>query len=274
MQKAQIAIWVIVALIIVVAGIVAYLLFPDIFRIGFSREKAQKIIFEQSENLRNTINYCASETVKYCLEEIGKRGGYYNVDDLSFVDFAGKKYIIVYKVNENFVNHLPSLDRIFNKSLQECMDAEGWKKFRDCVKLDNYKKFFDINELSSPKIVAMPLAYDVFINISWPLLLSKTTLAGKVEQKIEQKEAILPLNVQAVWEVANDIVNMEVNGNQWFNYADKYVQSHPDLLKYVSIRVQNYPTYQQRIFMLQSIPFRPKEEVFPFYFVVAYSLKF
>lgn len=275
MQKAQVALWVIVALIVIIAGVLVYLLFPDIFLIGFSREKAQKIIFEQSENLRDTISYCVSETVKYCLKEIGTRGGYYYVDDLDYVDFAGKKYIVVFYDSNSgkCINKFPSLDRIIGKSLNECMEAEGWKRVDDCVKLDSFKKFFDIKILKERSLkVDTEEECNLVVNIDWPMKLSKVTLAGKVEQQIQQKEGIIIMCVKRVWEVANDIVNIEVNANcsfveGWVKYADNYIANNRDLV-YIDLRSQNYPNYTRTIFMLKSKPHLPKEEEFPLYFVI------
>jgi len=268
-RKGQIALWVIVALIIIAAGVAAYLLFPDFFRVGFSKQKAQEIMFEQSENLRDSVAYCISEAVKYCLNEIGKRGGYYYVSDLWYVDFAGPKYVVVYRDEQgNYINKLPSLDRILGESLNNCMNEEGWARVDDCVNLDSFKKFFNVEELKDRIITVTAGRCNVYINISWPMKLSKTTLAGKVEQKIEQKDVTLPLCLKEVWEVANDIVNMEVNDKDWANNADEYIRQHSETLKRIDIQVQHYPTYKQVIFMLKSIPYRIKEEPYPFYFVI------
>jgi len=269
-KKGQIAIWIIVALIIIVLGISAYLLFPDFFKIGFNKQKARQIMLEQSENLRDTIAYCAEETVKYCLDKIGKRGGYYYVDDLKKIDYAGNKTVIVYCDDKNYTNKLPSLDYIFDKSLQQCMDAEGWGMFDNCVKLDNFKRFFSIKELDKKKLhVFAPTDCDVAINLSWPLLLSKTTLAGKVEQRIEQKEIVFPMCVKKVWDVANDIVILDIERG-WYNHADEYIRNNAYKLQNIDIKTQ-VPTgnFRSTIFMLSSVPFRPKEKEFPFYFVIS-----
>jgi hypothetical protein len=271
-KKGQIAIWVIVALVIVVLGIAAYLIFPDFFRIGFNKQKAKQIILEQSENLRDTIAYCTEETVKYCLDKIGRRGGYYNVDSLKKFDFAGDKYVVVYCDNGQYINKLPSLNYIFDVSLQQCFENEGNNMIDNCVKLNNFKRFFSIKELERRKINVNAYSdCDVYVNISWPMLLSKTTLAGKVEQKIDQKEIVFPMCVKKLWDIASDIVTLEVEKGIWYNNADKYIQDHSyEKLRYVDIKTQ-VPSgeWQATIFMLKSIPFRPKEKEFSLYFVIS-----
>ena len=269
-KRGQLAIWIIVALVIVVLGISAYLLFPDFFKIGFNKQKAKQILFEQSENLRDTIAYCSEEVVKYCLEIIGKRGGYYYVDDLKQFDFAGNKSTIVYCYDGTFINKLPSLSIIFNKSLQDCMNKEGWEKFDNCVKLKNFEKFFSIKELNKRNLHVYALTdCEVYINLSWPMLLSKMTLVGKVEQKIDQKEVVFPMCVKKIWDISNDIINLEIEKG-WYNNADKYIQENSYKLKNVDLRTQvPAGNYMVTIFMLTSVPFRPKEKEFPFYFAIS-----
>lgn len=267
-KRGAITLYVIIAIVILAAALIVYFLRPDIYRIGFSKQKAAQLLTTQSENLRDTVSNCITATVKSCLEEIGRKGGYYFVGDLWFTDFAGPKYIIVYTdENGRFVNKLPSLHIMLTKSLNDCMDARGWSEVDTCIDFGKFKKYFSI-EQEERKLSVSAWNCEVNVGIDWPMKLTKFTLAGSVQQDINQKNATLPICLDEIWRIANDIVNMEIEGKEWVNYADKYIIDHPQSLKYIDIRVQYYPTYKQPIFMLQTVPFRKDETPFPFFFVI------
>jgi hypothetical protein len=270
-KKAAITLYVIIALVIVAAGLLVYFLAPDIFKVGFSKQKGEQILTTQSENLRDTVTKCVSDTVKSCLFEIGRKGGYYYVSDLWFADYAGPKYFVVYAdENGRLVNKLPSLNMILTKSLNDCMGARGWDDIDTCINYDKFERHFSI-EKGKGKEAKRSIAVaagdcNVYVGIDWPMSLSKFTLAGSVKKDINQKNATLPICLDEIWRVANDIVNMEIAGNEWVNAADKYILDHPQTLKLIDIQVQYYPTYKQPIFILVTRPTRPGEEAFPFYF--------
>ncbi len=265
-KKAAITIYVVVALVVIASGILVYYFQPDLFRIGFSKQKAQEILIERAENLRDAVVKCIGDTVKLCLNEIGRKGGYYYVGDLWFSNFSGPKYMVVYTDEQgNLVNKLPTVDTILKKSLNDCMDDKGWDQVDKCINFGAYRRFFSV-EQGAKNITVTAGDCNVYVSIDWPMKLSKLTLAGTVEQSINQKNATLPICLEEIWRVANDIVNMEIEGKEWVNNADIYIRNHPQTLKKIDIRVQYYPTYLQPIFMLQTIPFRLGEEPFPFHF--------
>mgnify|MGYP000007313310 CR=1 FL=1 len=269
-KKAAITLYVVIALVVVAAGLIVYFLAPDLFRVGFSKQKAQQILTTQSENLRDTVAECIGETVKSCLFEIGRKGGYYYVADLWFADFAGPKYFVVYAdENGRLVNKLPSLHMIFTKSLNDCMMARGWDDVDDCIDFGKFERFFSFEkgkEREGRKITVTAGDCNVYVSIDWPMTLSKFTLAGTTKKEINQKNVTLPICINEVWRVANDIVNMEIKGDEWVNAADTYILNHTQTLKIIDVQVQYYPTFKQPIFMLMTRPTRPGEEPFPFYF--------
>lgn len=266
-KRGAITLYVIIAIIIVVAGLLLWLLAPDLLRIGFSKQKGQQILASQSENLRDNIVRCVEDAVKSCLNEIGMKGGYYYVGDLWYSDFAGPKYIVVYTDEVGkFVNKLPSVNAILSKSLVDCMDDKGYDQINDCVNFDGYRRFFSVDRAPTPTLSVSAGDCNVYIAIDWPMTLSKFTLAGTIKKEINQKNATLPICLREIWELANDIINMEIQGKEWVNSADAYIIAHPFTMKRIDIQVQYYPTFKQPLFLLKTIPFRPDEEPFPFYF--------
>ncbi|MEM2822407.1 MAG: hypothetical protein QXE64_02345 [Candidatus Pacearchaeota archaeon] len=266
-KKAAITLYVIIALIVVAAGLLTYFFMPDIFRVGFSKQKAQQILTEQSEALRDAVLKCVSSTVKLCLNEIGMKGGYYYVGDLWYSNYAGPKYIVVYTDEVGkFVNKLPSVNAILSKSLVDCLDDKGYDQINDCINFDGYRRFFSVDRAPTPKLSVSAGDCNVYIAIDWPMTLSKFTLAGTTKKEINQKNATLPICLREIWELANDIINMEIQGKEWVNNADAYIIAHPFTMKRIDMRMQYYPTFKQPLFMLKTIPFRPDEEPFPFYF--------
>jgi len=265
-KRGAITLYVIIAIIIVIAGSLVYFFAPDLFRVGFSKQKAQQIMIEHSEDLKDSVVKCVGDTVNLCLNEIGRKGGYYFVSDLWFSDFAGPKYMVVYTDEQGkLVNKLPSVDNILSKSLNDCMNDKGWDMVDDCINFGAYQRFFSI-EQSTKSINVRAGDCNVYVAIDWPMKLSKFTLAGTTQQDINQKNATLPICLDEIWRVANDIVNMEIEGKEWVNNADAYIRDHPYTMKRIDMQVQYYPTYLQPIFMLQTRPYRQDEEPFPFYF--------
>ncbi len=270
--KAQIAVWVIVAAVIVVAGLITYAVKPDLFRVGFSKQKASQILETQASNLQDAIAYCVEQAAKYCFDKLGKHAGYYNYDFLSTIHYADSdKVVVMYKdAKANRINKLPSLEQILNREFQACMDAEGWEMIDTCVDFRKYQRYFSIAELKPRSITASSdYANDaIIINVDWPLQLTKFTFAGRVSKQINQKQVVLLLPLEKVWRVANDIVNFEVQQKNFIEHIESYLQNNQVALRQITFKIQNYPTYMQTIYMIETIPYRYGEEKFSFHFAV------
>ena len=270
-KRGQVTAWIIVAIVIVAAAVVAYALRPDLFRVGFSKQKASQILETQSANLQDSIAKCVGDAAKYCFTELGKHAGYYHYGFLPSIDYAGTKVVVMYKdVSANRINKLPSLQQILGQEFNDCMTTEGWDKVDKCVNFDAYKRYFSITELAPRQVTATADNENdiIRINVSWPMKLSKRTLIGSVAKTINQREVSLLIPLGKIWKVANDIVNYEMQQQDFIDVIEQYIGSHEFTMKNIRISSQNYPTYKQTIYLINTVPYRIGEEVYNFNFAV------
>ena len=270
-KRGQLTPWIIVAVVIIVAAVVAYAIRPDLFRVGFSKQKASQILETQSANLQDSVAKCVEDAAKYCFVEMGKHAGYYHYDFLPSIDYTGTKVVVMYKdVSANRINKLPSLQQILGQEFNDCMTNEGWDKVDKCVNFNAYRRYFSITELAPRQVTATSDEENdlIRIDVSWPMKLSKRTITGSVVKTINQKEVLLLIPLGKVWKVANDIVNYEVNQQNFIDVVDSYIRSHDLLMKQIDMKIQNYPTYMQTIYMITSIPYRQGEDPYGFYLAV------
>ncbi|MEM4703362.1 MAG: hypothetical protein QXP53_02675 [Candidatus Pacearchaeota archaeon] len=266
-KRGQVTLFIVIAIVIVAVALISIFLWPSIRDRFMSEERASQILASQAEPLRDAVHDCVEKVSLEIFEKIGMQGGYYDWKTLSAIGYAGSKVIIVYKIDGQFVNQLLSLEGIadeFNRALE----TDGYDKIDAC--LNDFKTFKKkmIVEPQARSIRAEIMPEQIVIIVDWPIKISKKTATKTVSQQIEQKDVLLLIPLGRLWFVANDIVTNEVNGKNFIDEIERYIRAHPYLLRYSRIAPVNYPTYQQTIYMLNTIPYRAGEKPFYFYFAV------
>ena len=119
-------------------------------------------------------------------------------------------------------------------------------------------------EPGTRKITAEIRDEDILIMVNWPITIKK----ARASQILEPDDLLLYIPLGNIWRVANDIVNTEVQQEEFIWKMEDYIRNHDFLLKYIRVEAQNYPSADQTAFMLRTVPYRPGEEEFLFYFAV------
>jgi len=266
-KRGQLSIFIVIAIIIIAVALIAVFLWPSLKGKFMSDEKASQIIASQVEPLRDAVYDCIAQTSSNIFTKIGIQGGYYDWSTLSAIGYSGSKVVVVYKVNNQYVNQLLSLEGIqdeFNRALEK----EGNAEIDACLNnFNSFKKVMNV-EPQQRKIHAVIMPEEISIVVDWPIKISKQAAKSTIVQEINQKDVRLIIPLGRLWTVANDIVNYEVNGNNFIDQMEVYIRAHPYLLKYSRFSPVNYPTSQQTIYMLNSVPYRENEAEFDFYFAI------
>ncbi len=266
-KKGQVTLFIIIAIAVVAVVALTIVFWPRITGIFMSQQEAEAFLATQSESVRDAVYDCTESVSKEIFETIGLQAGYYNWDHLYAIEYAGPKIVVMYK-DENAVrmNKLPSIEMIAQE-YQRALQDYGYDQIDSCLNnFAGFKRKMNV-EPGQKTITAQISDDDILIDIDWPITISKSGIRGDASQTLNQRDVLLLIPLGKVWRVANDIVNSEVEQEDFVNQIEEYIQSHDFLLKYISIGM-HYPTSEQSIYLLKTIPHRLGEEEFLFYFAV------
>lgn len=267
-KRGQLTAFIIIAIIVVAVGIFLSFFWPKVSSYFLSENQARALLDSQTESLRTAIQDCTEEVSKEIITDLGVQAGYYDYSHLYSIEFSGPKVVIMFKdVNKNRINHLPTRNKV-EEEFKKAMDEFGYKKIDQCLgNLNNFKRTIEINE--KEKNISINVDEEkVFVYVNWPMTVSKQTITGKVSQEINQRDIELNIPFGRTLNVAQDIINTEINQTDFVEVIDKYILTHAYSLNYVRINSQNYPTSMKTIYYINTIPYRTGEEEFRFYFAV------
>ena len=92
---------------------------------------------------------------------------------------------------------------------------------------------------------------------------------AKAIMVLKPYDVAMPVPLNDVLTLANDIANSEVKGIPFmFSKIDEYIIQKGSALKYLKFETQLYPSSDQMIVFIKTIPSRVGEEEFKFYFAV------
>lgn len=263
-KKGQLMLFVIVAVLVVALGIMAWLFWPRIQEVFMTKAQAMAFLASQSTALQDSVRYCIKRVSTDLIKEQGLHAGYYSYSHLYGIDYAGPKLIVVFKDANHFrINELPSLD-LMQKEFEKAMQAEGYSAILSCLNnFAEFKKKMRI-EADEPVIKAEFLDETVIIKPEWQIKLKK----ARASLTLKPKPITLLIPVGRAWRVAKDIVNSEVEQKNFIVEFESYLRDHTEIMKHTRINAQNYPTAKQTIYMISTVPYRPGEEPFFFNFAV------
>mgnify|MGYP001610333573 FL=1 len=262
-KRAQIAIFVIVALIIITALIAIFLI-----RSRITPAPQTGILSAQVEQFRLFMEGCV-ENVSYAgFERLGLQAGYYDFADsgLRSIDFAGEKVVVAEKLDSELINRLPNQQQI-EEQFKLYMLREGYAAIDGCTKdFAAFKGQFNIQQDKSRRQITAQLREDdVIIKTVWPLRISR----GQQSIEINHKDIRLFIPLGKILRVATDIVNKESAGIAFTGtQIDSYINTYPSRLRTLRLDAEHFPSHLQDIFFITTLPYRPREKAYRFYFAV------
>ncbi len=269
-KRGQVTIFIVIG-ILIVAAIVLVSLYTQGIILPLGQEESKAILGSQVEPLRSFASECIERTSVDALNFIGEHAGYENFvgEGLNSIDFAGEKVVVVVRTENGFANRLPSKDG-FERAFAGYINNGGGNQLDSCI--NNFASFetqgFSISQRSR-EITADLSEETVNVKVDWTIDLKR----GRARIPVEVPNVIILMNAEKALRVANDIVNSEASGIEFEGLEhDKYITEHPFTLRSIDIASQNYPTANQKVFMITTIPKSPGEEEFRFYFAVDRSI--
>jgi uncharacterized protein YpmB len=268
-KRGQLMIIVIVAVLIIAIGLLVYFFWPKISSMLMNEDQASRFLSSQAEPMRQSIADCVKQVSQEGFDKIGQQAGYYDITGLPQIYFIEKYFVVVVYKNTNKarINALPSKAGI-SREFETYLEKEGNQKIDNC--LNNFAGYKRVMEVETGERKITPIIYDesVLISTDWPIKISKPLLSKKVSQTINQKPVELLIPLGNLHKVASDIVDCDVQvsckftGDTW----DHYTGNNPYLLRYILKRELNADNPNKRVFLLESIPYRPGETPFKFNF--------
>jgi len=267
-SKAQVTLFIIIAIVIVAVAALVIVLWPKISSLAMSKQQVQSYLSTQATQLRDSIATCVEETSSPAFTKMGLQAGYYDTTGLRTLNFAGNDYIVVmYKdAAKQRINKLPSLSQI-EEQYQIFLTKEGNAAIDKCLNnLAGFRRNMNIEE-GTRKITASIYPESVIINVDWPMKLSKASVGGTVEQSINQRSAMLLVPLGYMWQTANTVTDCETQidcryeGIEW----DKDNWNNPFRLQYITKDARSI-NKDQIVFILESVPYRPGELPYKFNF--------
>ena len=234
-----------------------------------NEQQASRFLSSQAEPMRQSIADCIKQASQEGFDIIGQQAGYYDITGLPQIYFIEKYFVVVVYKNTNKarINALPSKAGI-SREFQTYLEAEGNQKIDDCLNnFAGYKRVMEV-ETGERKITAIIYDESVLISTDWPIKISKPILSKKVSQTLNQKPVELLIPLGNLHKVASDIVDCDVQIDCRFSSDtwDHYTGNNPYLLRYIIKRGLNTDDPNKRVFLLESIPYRPGETPFKFNF--------
>ena len=272
-RKAQLSIFLVIALVVVAAVILVGFLYTQGLILPLSQEESQTILGSQVEPLRTLVKSCVGDSTADAIAFVAEHGGYasYQGQGLSSIDFAGEKVIVLVRTERGFANRLPSKEEFERQIAAYLNDGGlGGAKIDSCA--GGFSGFEQQGFKVSPK--KRTLSVDVSeesvnVQVDWQIDIGK----GRARIPVEASDVLVLSNAAKAHRIATDIVNREASGIEFEGVEyDKYVTERSFTLRDFEISSQNYPTSDQKIFWITSIPKDPQEKQVAFIFAVDRSV--
>jgi len=226
----------------------------------FPSEEDKSLLENQVEPFRNFVGECVSQVAQLGLEEIGEHGGYYSYEGMKVIDFSGDKVVVALKLDGKMINRMVS-ESMVEEQFDLFMESRGNGLLKDCVKS---VKGLGVS-LKKGEIKADVRDDVVVLRVDWPMNVRK----GRARVEVDQKDVQVLIPMGKVLKVANDIVNLEVEGKLFEGTTlDRYMRENDLFLRGLRIEGVHYPSASQEVFLIKSVPTRVGEEEFRFYFAV------
>ncbi|MEM1535850.1 MAG: hypothetical protein QXQ82_01520 [Candidatus Pacearchaeota archaeon] len=269
-KRGQLTLFIIVAVAVIAAILIAVFLWPSIRDMFISEEKASQILASRVEPLRDAVHDCVKQVSLEAFKKIGMQAGYYDTTGLNSLYFAGNDFFVVmFKDSENQkINKLPSLSQIENQ-YSLFLEREGYAAIDSCLNdFKTFKRSIVVEPLER-KIESFIYADSIIIAVDWPIKISKKTARKTVEQVVSQKDVMLLIPLGNMWKIANSIVDCETQPNCRYEGLrwDYENWNNPFRVQYITKDARSLNA-NQIVFIFESIPYRPDEMPYKFHFAI------
>ncbi len=271
-RKAQLSIFLVIALVIVAAVILLSILYTRGLILPLGEEESKQVLGSQAEPLRSLVSECIEAATADALSFASEHGGYasYQQQGLTSIDFAGEKVVVLSRTDQGFVNRLPSKEEFERQIAAYLNEGAGAGEIDSC--LDNFASFERQGFRISPKKRTLSVdvsSESVNVQVDWKIDLGK----GRANLPVDARDVIMLAEAEQALRIATDIVNKEASGIEFEGLEyDKYVASRSLALRDFEIKSQNYPSSEQKIFWITTLPKDPREKAFTFTFAVDRSV--
>ena len=208
-KKAQVTIFVLIA-IVLVAGVLFYLLvMPKITRLALSAEEAQKLLASQIDPIKTFTQDCMKAVTRRALNTMGHQGGYitprpdrFTIPTGVIADPVVINYALFYDKGLNsYINLLPSVEEICQSELKDFIGMDP--SFFTCINdYGQWKKEYNI-KLGQLNVSEIECADIILIKFTQPVTLS----LGEASTVIDNYVVSIPINVPRIRELASRVLN-------------------------------------------------------------------
>jgi hypothetical protein len=269
-KKAQITIFVVIAIIIVAAIAIIVVTRSGMIKPSVSKEEGEKIIASQAQPVLDTAQGCIKDTANLFFSKLGLQGGYYYISDFKTIDFAGTKVITVYKDPAGImINRVPGTSDI-ESQFDFFMETEGYDYLDNCTKdFNRFKRTLDeVKQNKDSREVRVRIFDDyILINTTWTITLTRSEAINS----ISPNEAQLLIPLGKLTRVAQDIATKEVRGTVFMGgtVTGEYILDNAMLVRNINLEIHYYPDDAHSVVLLTSRATRVGENDYPFNFAIA-----
>ncbi len=268
-KRGQVTLFIIIAIVVVATALLAWFFWPRISGFFMSEQATSAFLASQVAPVQDAVYDCVELTAYNGFEILGLQAGYY-ITNLNTLYFAGNDFVVVaFKDSaKQRINKLPSSEQI-KEQFSLYLEKEGNDAIDSCLNdFSGFKRKMDI-EPGERTITSTIRDDSIIINVDWPVKISKQTMRAKVEQQINQKPVTLLIPLGNILQVTSTIVECETKidcnyeGIEW----DKHTWNNPLILQHMT-RDAISLNENQINFFIETIPYRPGELPYKFYFGV------
>ena len=206
-KRGQITLFVIIAILIIAAVLVYFVIKPKFFAPGISKEEAAKVVAAQVQPVKDKVEGCMRIVVIKTLNTLGRQGGIlplatssYFSQPIGVIENAPiMNYALFLNDESKYLNLFPSLHEM-ERSIERFL--ENNPDFMTCI--NNFEDFksVDINFKEDYKF-NVTLADKVYVEMKWPVTIKRSDASSI----IEKYNLIIPINFEKIHENTIDIIN-------------------------------------------------------------------
>ena len=218
-KRGQIALYVIIAIVIVGVIAVLFAFRSQIFKPSFTAEEAQKLVSAQVQPVRDTVEGCMRTMAMKTLNTMGRGGGYaypkaerVSVPTSVMPDALAISYAL-YKDSTGYQNYLPSLNEMKSEFVDFVGKNPDWSS---CI--NNFANFKLILDVSNGSLAMNSSALDfgeksgqIVIIFTYPVTIAKQNATSLIDNYIVR----IPVNLYLIHDTAASITNNIASGGNF-----------------------------------------------------------
>ena len=220
-KRGQIALFVIIAVILVAAIVLLYVFRSSVFKPALTAEESQKLVSSQVQPVRDYITGCMKISSRKTLNTMGRQGGYFlpKVERVSMPssvmpDSPIVSYALFYDSSRGYVNQLPSVNEMKNEFANW---LENNVEFATCInEFAPFTSILDVQSAYNLTVDRKNLDFgetsgEIVIPFTYPVKLSKQNSTTLVDSYVVK----IPINMARIRETSARITNSIALGKNY-----------------------------------------------------------